>query len=146
MHLLALTLKNVQDKYYVNYLPILRWFRFSSDNYTYVLISLLQALKALAHNYPNVMTLCWEQISSIIYGVLSSFSDVPGRLWRGNVEHTVAPIKERVMTAAVKVDHLPFYMDDFLISYYSFQLSHLICVIQLLNVLNSFLISTNYVI
>ncbi|KAI3460726.1 hypothetical protein Pfo_017389 [Paulownia fortunei] len=62
-----------------------------------------QALKAVAHNYPNVMALCWEQISSNIYGVLSSFSDAPARLWRGNVEHTAAPIKERVMTAAIKV-------------------------------------------
>ncbi|KAK6115494.1 hypothetical protein DH2020_007763 [Rehmannia glutinosa] len=62
-----------------------------------------QALKAVAHNYPNVMALCWEQLSSIIYRVLSSFSDVPVRLWRDNVEHTVAPIKERVTTAAIKV-------------------------------------------
>ncbi|KAK4433593.1 HEAT repeat-containing protein 6 [Sesamum alatum] len=63
----------------------------------------LQALKALAHNYPNVIALCWEQISSIVYGVLSSFSDVPPRSWRGNVEHTFPPIKERIITAAIKV-------------------------------------------
>ncbi|XP_057781200.1 uncharacterized protein LOC130999628 isoform X4 [Salvia miltiorrhiza] len=63
----------------------------------------LQALKSLSHNYPNVMTLCWEHISSIIYGVLSSFPDESSRLWRGNVEQTAALLKERVMTAAVKV-------------------------------------------
>ncbi|XP_041991069.1 putative uncharacterized protein DDB_G0272456 isoform X2 [Salvia splendens] len=64
----------------------------------------LQALKSLSHNYPNVMTLCWEQISSIIYGVLSIFPDESSRLWRGNVEQTAASLKERVvMTAAVKV-------------------------------------------
>ncbi|KAL0391640.1 UNVERIFIED_CONTAM: Dynamin-2B [Sesamum radiatum] len=62
-----------------------------------------QALKALAHNYPNVIALCWERISSIVYGILSSFSDVPLRLWRGNVEHTFPPIKERIITAAIKV-------------------------------------------
>ncbi|KAG8381704.1 hypothetical protein BUALT_Bualt05G0000400 [Buddleja alternifolia] len=66
------------------------------------------ALKALAHNYPNLMALCWEQVSSIVHGVLSSFSDVPARSWRGNVEHTVAPSKERVMTAAIKVYFFPF--------------------------------------
>ncbi|XP_041993449.1 HEAT repeat-containing protein 6-like isoform X1 [Salvia splendens] len=63
----------------------------------------LQALKSLSHNYPNVMTLCWEQISSIIYGVLSTFPDESSRLWRGNVEQTAASLKERVTTAAVKV-------------------------------------------
>ncbi|KAG6418405.1 hypothetical protein SASPL_120609 [Salvia splendens] len=69
----------------------------------------LQALKSLSHNYPNVMTLCWEQISSIIYGVLSIFPDESSRLWRGNVEQTAASLKERVvMTAAVKVDLFPF--------------------------------------
>ncbi|KAL8459743.1 hypothetical protein ACS0TY_037015 [Phlomoides rotata] len=62
-----------------------------------------QALKAVAHNYPNVMALCWEQVSSVIYEVLSSSSDVSARLWRGSIEHCVASIKERVMTAAVKV-------------------------------------------
>ncbi|XP_011074984.1 HEAT repeat-containing protein 6 isoform X2 [Sesamum indicum] len=62
-----------------------------------------QALKALAHNYPKVIALCWDQISSIAYGILSSFSGVPPRLWRVNVEHTVPPIKERIITAAIKV-------------------------------------------
>ncbi|KAL6526450.1 hypothetical protein OROGR_015540 [Orobanche gracilis] len=59
-----------------------------------------QALKALAHNYPNLMALCWEKISSITCGVFSSFSDM--RFWRGDDEHTVAQIKERVTTAAIK--------------------------------------------
>ncbi|KAL3641854.1 hypothetical protein CASFOL_012669 [Castilleja foliolosa] len=62
-----------------------------------------QALKAVAHNYPNVIVLCWEQISSIIYGVLSSFPDVPVRFKRGDVEHTVASIKERVTVSSIKV-------------------------------------------
>ena len=69
---------------------------------------LLQALKSLSHNYPNVMTLCWEQISFIIYGVLSTFPDESSRLWRGNVEQTAVSLKERVMTAAVKVDLFRF--------------------------------------
>ncbi|KAL8047011.1 hypothetical protein ABFX02_08G210700 [Erythranthe guttata] len=79
-------------------------FRYS-EQLSSPLISLeaFQALKAVAHNYPKVMTLCWERVSYIIAGVLSSSSDVPVRLWRGDVENAVAPIKERVMTAAVKV-------------------------------------------
>lgn len=97
------------NNYYLNNLVLFSDFL---NQYTYALMSLLQALKAVAHNYPNVIALCWEQISSIIYGVLSSFSDVSPRLWRGSVDHTVASIKERVMTAAVKVNYLPFYIDD----------------------------------
>ncbi|CAA0838457.1 ARM repeat superfamily protein [Striga hermonthica] len=62
-----------------------------------------QALKAVAHNYPNVMALCWEQISSITYRVLSSGTDVPVKSWRAEVDNTAAPIKERGTTAAVKV-------------------------------------------
>ncbi|KAH6806622.1 hypothetical protein C2S51_031453 [Perilla frutescens var. frutescens] len=79
-------------------------FRYSEQLSTpSISLEALQALKALSHNYPNVMTLCWEQISSIIYGVLSLCPDESARLWRGNVEQTVALTKERVMTAAVKV-------------------------------------------
>lgn len=64
----------------------------------------MQALKALAHNYPQAMTLCWEKISSIVYRVLSSSPEIPTRSWRSNTEHTVAAMKERVMTASIKVD------------------------------------------
>ncbi|GER28444.1 ARM repeat superfamily protein [Striga asiatica] len=62
-----------------------------------------QALKAAAHNYPNVMALCWEQISSITYRVLSSGTDVPVKSWRAEVDNTAAPVKERGTAAAVKV-------------------------------------------
>ncbi|XP_042036103.1 HEAT repeat-containing protein 6-like isoform X2 [Salvia splendens] len=79
-------------------------FRYSEQLSTpSISLEALQALKSLSHNYPNVMTLCWEQISSIIYGVLDSFPDETSRLWRGNVEQIAAPLKERVITASVKV-------------------------------------------
>ncbi|XP_042031358.1 HEAT repeat-containing protein 6-like isoform X2 [Salvia splendens] len=79
-------------------------FRYSEQLSTpSISLEALQALKSLSHNYPNVMTLCCEQISSIIYGVLGSFPDESSRLWRGNVEQTAAPLKERVITASVKV-------------------------------------------
>ncbi|KAL6571731.1 hypothetical protein OROHE_003374 [Orobanche hederae] len=71
-----------------------------------------QALKAVAHNYPNVMALCWEKISSITYGVFSSFSDIPVRFWRADDEHTVAQIKERVTTAAIKEFHGHRVLDE----------------------------------
>ncbi|XP_047960542.1 HEAT repeat-containing protein 6-like [Salvia hispanica] len=79
-------------------------FRYSEQLSTpSISLEALQALKSLSHNYPNVITLCWEQISSIIYGVLGSFPDESSRLWRGNGEQTAAPLKERVITASVKV-------------------------------------------
>lgn len=62
-----------------------------------------QALKALAHNYPQAITLCWEKISSIVYRVLSFSPEIATRSWRSDTEHTVAAMKERVMTASIKV-------------------------------------------
>ncbi|XP_051138012.1 uncharacterized protein LOC127256192 isoform X2 [Andrographis paniculata] len=62
-----------------------------------------QALKELAHNYPNVIALCWKQVSSLVYGVFSSFPDTHVKFWRGKPEQSVTQIQERVMTAAIKV-------------------------------------------
>ncbi|XP_073043626.1 uncharacterized protein [Primulina eburnea] len=66
-------------------------------------VEAFQALKSLAHNYPQAMTLCWEKISSVVYRVLSFSTDIPTRSWRSNTEHAVAAMKERVMTASIKV-------------------------------------------
>lgn len=63
----------------------------------------LQALRAVAHNYPKLMIVCWEQVSSIIRGCLRHNSpEVPTR-WKCDVGNTVGTIGEKVTTAAIKV-------------------------------------------
>lgn len=74
--------------------------------HVYVLISWLQALKALAHNYPNVISMCWEQVSSVTYVSFNSFLDAHPTSWRGNSEHTITSMRERAMTATIKVKYL----------------------------------------
>ncbi|CAI9786720.1 unnamed protein product [Fraxinus pennsylvanica] len=68
-----------------------------------VSLEALQALKVMAHNYPNTIVLCWGQVSSTIYTVLKFSPDDPARSWGGNVEHTIGAIRERVMAAGIKV-------------------------------------------
>ncbi|XP_059662080.1 uncharacterized protein LOC132308109 isoform X2 [Cornus florida] len=64
----------------------------------------LQALRAVSHNYPSIMDVCWEQVSNIVYGFLRLTSpEVPTRPWKGNVGNTVGSMGEKVITAAVKV-------------------------------------------
>lgn len=57
----------------------------------------------MAHNYPNIMVVCWEQMSAIVYGYLSPITPgVPTR-WKGNVGNNVGTTGEKVTTAAIKV-------------------------------------------
>lgn len=62
---------------------------------------MLQVLKAVAHNYPNIMALCWKEFSSVICDVL----DPPGSSRAGTVysRPTVGTIGEKVFTSAIKV-------------------------------------------
>ncbi|KAM7531528.1 hypothetical protein LguiB_034938 [Lonicera macranthoides] len=63
----------------------------------------LQALRAVAHNYPNIMVVCWERMSAIVYGYLGPTSPgVPSR-WKRNVGNNVGTTGEKVITAAIKV-------------------------------------------
>lgn len=69
-----------------------------------IVIMLLQVLKAVAHSYPNIMVLCWTQVSSVI----SEFLDHPrpgssSRAGTGNSGHIVGVIGEKVITGAIKV-------------------------------------------
>ncbi|OVA09399.1 HEAT [Macleaya cordata] len=69
----------------------------------------LQVLRAVSHNYPNIMAACWEQVSAIVYGLLKvATPDVPSpeglnRLLRGDVGNPIGPLTERCIMAAVKV-------------------------------------------
>ncbi|KAL5833246.1 hypothetical protein ACOSQ3_016920 [Xanthoceras sorbifolium] len=64
----------------------------------------LQALRAVSHNYPNIMVACWEQVSTIVFNFLKAATpEVPTKAWKGPVGNTVGFIGEKVITAAVKV-------------------------------------------
>lgn len=69
-----------------------------------LLINLLQALKAVSHNYPNIVNACWEQVSAIVYGFLRiACSEVP---LKQSSEHDGSPttfISEKVLITAIKV-------------------------------------------
>ncbi|RVW91692.1 hypothetical protein CK203_013730 [Vitis vinifera] len=60
------------------------------------------ALRAVSHNYPNIMVACWEQVSTIVYGFLRATPEVPARQWKGHSGNTVGSIGEKTLTAAIK--------------------------------------------
>lgn len=62
----------------------------------------LQALKALCHNYPNVMASCWKQISAIVYQILKPEA-VRFPSGKGSIVHDGGSTVEKVVAAAVKV-------------------------------------------
>ncbi|KAK1408968.1 hypothetical protein QVD17_41162 [Tagetes erecta] len=74
-----------------------------SQSFTSPSVSLeaLQVLRAVAHNYPNTMALCWKQFSSVICDVL----DPPGSSRAGTVNSrpTVGTIGEKGLTSAIKL-------------------------------------------
>lgn len=78
--------------------------------------SLLQALRAVSHNYPNVIVACWEQVSTIVYKMLRlTIPEVTTRSWDLHGGNTVGSAAEKVITAAIKVNvHLSLYFTFFL--------------------------------
>lgn len=80
-------------------------FRFSEAvNNPTISLEALQALRAVSHNYPDIIILCWVQISSTTYGFLrfTSLED-PTRPWKGNIGNVTGSTGEKVITAAIKV-------------------------------------------
>ncbi|KAI3888557.1 hypothetical protein MKX03_001320 [Papaver bracteatum] len=69
----------------------------------------LQVLRAVSHNYPNIMVACWLQVSAITFELLNvATPDVPipeglTTLLRGDVGIPTGPLTERCTMAAVKV-------------------------------------------
>ncbi|KAH9774779.1 DUF4042 domain-containing protein [Citrus sinensis] len=64
----------------------------------------LQALRAVSHNYPNIMSSYWQQVSTIVLKILKAASpEVPAKAWKGHVGNTAGFIGEKVVTAAIKV-------------------------------------------
>lgn len=64
----------------------------------------VQALRAVSHNYPNIMSSYWQQVSAIVFKILEAASpEVPAKAWKGHVGNTAGFIGEKVVTAAIKV-------------------------------------------
>ncbi|KAH9718799.1 DUF4042 domain-containing protein [Citrus sinensis] len=64
----------------------------------------LQALRAVSHNYPNIMSSYWQQVSTIVFKILKAASpEVPAKAWKGHVGNTAGFTGEKVVTAAIKV-------------------------------------------
>lgn len=64
----------------------------------------VQALRAVSHNYPNVMSSYWQQVSTIVFKILKAASpEVPAKAWKGHVGNTAGFTGEKVVTAAIKV-------------------------------------------
>ncbi|THG16203.1 hypothetical protein TEA_002765 [Camellia sinensis var. sinensis] len=63
-----------------------------------------RAVRAVSHNYPDIIVVCWEQVSSTVLGFLRlNTLEVPTRPWKDNIGKVVGSIGEKVMTAAIKV-------------------------------------------
>lgn len=64
----------------------------------------VQALRAVSHNYPNIMSSYWQQVSTIVFKILKAASpEVPAKAWKGHVGNTAGFTGEKVVTAAIKV-------------------------------------------
>lgn len=78
----------------------------------------VQALRAVSHNYPNVMSSYWQQVSTIVFKILKAASpEVPAKAWKGHVGNTAGFTGEKVVTAAIKVlsfSYLRFFGFKFL--------------------------------
>ncbi|KAF7828083.1 HEAT repeat-containing protein 6 isoform X1 [Senna tora] len=69
-----------------------------------VCLEALQALRAISHNYPNIVIVCWEHISASVYGILGIvFPEAPSRNSSELGSYPSAFIGEKVLTAAIKV-------------------------------------------
>ncbi|RDX64652.1 hypothetical protein CR513_56774, partial [Mucuna pruriens] len=68
-----------------------------------ICLEALQALKAVSHNYPNIVATCWEQVSAIVYGFLSTVCvESPSRQSSEHVGSPTSFINEKVLITAIK--------------------------------------------
>lgn len=69
----------------------------------------LQALRAAIHNYPSIMSLCWNQISSTVLGLIeSSYVDAGAhatstKFCKGTSGPNLRPVDDKTMLSSVKV-------------------------------------------
>uniref|UniRef100_A0A1J3DAH3 HEAT repeat-containing protein 6 n=1 Tax=Noccaea caerulescens TaxID=107243 RepID=A0A1J3DAH3_NOCCA len=67
-------------------------------------IEALQVLRAMALNYPTIVSAYWERVSVLVYKLLQSavVEDSPAT-WKASVREPVGYIGDKVLTAAIKV-------------------------------------------
>ncbi|KAL2334265.1 hypothetical protein Fmac_015478 [Flemingia macrophylla] len=69
-----------------------------------ICLEALQALKAVYHKYPNIVVLCWEQISAVVYGFLSTVClEAPSRQSSEHIGSPTSFINEKLLVSAIKV-------------------------------------------
>ncbi|KAE9599474.1 hypothetical protein Lalb_Chr14g0362591 [Lupinus albus] len=69
-----------------------------------ICLEALQALKAVCHNYPNIVNACWERVSATVHGFLSIvFREVLSGQAGEHVGSPTAFMTEKVLTSAIKV-------------------------------------------
>ncbi|KAJ4913193.1 ARM repeat superfamily protein [Raphanus sativus] len=67
-------------------------------------IEALQVLRAMALNYPTIVSACWERVSILVYKLLqSAVVEDPATTWKGSVKEPVGYIGDKILTAAIKV-------------------------------------------
>ena len=65
---------------------------------------MVQALRAVSHNYPDLMLVSWGQISAIVHKFLrEGTAEVPTKTWKEQAGNTVVFVGEKMVTAAIKV-------------------------------------------
>lgn len=65
---------------------------------------MLQALRAISHNYPDLMLVCWGQISAIVYKFLrDGNAEVATKSWKEQAGNTALFVGEKIVTASIKV-------------------------------------------
>ncbi|XP_056859186.1 uncharacterized protein LOC130494587 isoform X1 [Raphanus sativus] len=67
-------------------------------------IEALQVLRAMALNYPTIVSACWERVSILVYNLLqSAVVEDPATTWKASVKEPVGYIGDKILTAAIKV-------------------------------------------
>lgn len=63
-----------------------------------------QVLRAMALNYPTIVSACWERVSILVYNLLqSAVVEDPATTWKASVKEPVGYIGDKILTAAIKV-------------------------------------------
>ncbi|XVE64543.1 hypothetical protein DITRI_Ditri07aG0108700 [Diplodiscus trichospermus] len=64
----------------------------------------LQALRAVSHNYPDLMLACWGHISVIVHKFLrEDNAEIPTKTWKEQAGSSVVFVGEKIVTAVIKV-------------------------------------------
>nr|VDC75169.1 unnamed protein product [Brassica rapa] len=67
-------------------------------------IEALQVLRAMALNYPTIVSACWERVSVLVYKLLQfAVVEDPAKTWKASVKEPVGYVGDKILTAAIKV-------------------------------------------